>query len=241
MKHERKAFKFDLKETNDEAGTFVGYASVFGNVDQGGDVVVKGAFKRTLEAHQSRIKMLWNHDYKSPPIGISTVKEDEHGLLNNGKLFYKDMERARDVYTGIKNGAIDAMSFMYDVIQSEPGMKDGMRVRFLKELKLFETSPVNFPMNESAVITGVKEEDVPALLERLAKFEKYMEDYDPAGMKEFLSGLDTSVKALHQKIEGLGKATPENGEPANEKDVNMVKDLVADISARVSKMAGDSK
>lgn len=240
MKREKKAFKFELKGTNDEAGTFQGYASVFGNVDQGGDIVVKGAFKRTIEAHQGKFKMLWNHDYKSPPIGISMVKEDEHGLLNEGTLFYKDMERASDVYVGIKNGAIDSMSFMYDVIQSEPGMKDGMRVRFLKELKLFETSPVNFPMNESAVITGVKEEDIPAIVERMEKLEQMLKNSNPEEVKNLISSLTTSINALHQKVEGLAKGTPQTDELAAE-DLEMVRKLVADVEEYGKKLAGDSK
>ena len=42
-----------------------GYASVFGVADQGGDVVQKGAYQKSLtalEAQGRRVKMLWQHD-----------------------------------------------------------------------------------------------------------------------------------------------------------------------------------
>ena len=45
---DRKACALDLKAAPGEDGTFEGYASVFGVVDQGMDVVERGAFVKSL-------------------------------------------------------------------------------------------------------------------------------------------------------------------------------------------------
>src|SRR5262245_1760553 len=49
---------------DEEAGTFTGYGAVFNNVDAGGDLIVKGAFKETLrewKKERKLPKMLWQH------------------------------------------------------------------------------------------------------------------------------------------------------------------------------------
>ena len=49
---QNRAFKLEIKSISDQ-GIFKGLASVYGNVDLGGDVVEPGAFARTL-AHKGR-------------------------------------------------------------------------------------------------------------------------------------------------------------------------------------------
>jgi phage head maturation protease len=39
---------FEIKSDNNNDGYITGYGSVFGNVDSYGDVVAKGAFKKTI-------------------------------------------------------------------------------------------------------------------------------------------------------------------------------------------------
>ena len=50
--------------------------SVFGNVDDGGDRIWPGAFAKTLTERKSRVKVLWQHDSYSPPIGVPTSIEE---------------------------------------------------------------------------------------------------------------------------------------------------------------------
>lgn len=56
-----------------DEGEILAYASIFGNVDSYGDVVVKGAFERTLEQWKSSgdyIPLLWGHDMDDPMSNI---------------------------------------------------------------------------------------------------------------------------------------------------------------------------
>ena len=55
---EQKHFTGSLEiKSLDEGGFFEGYASVFGVQDSDGDVIVKGAFKESLEAHKASGRM----------------------------------------------------------------------------------------------------------------------------------------------------------------------------------------
>lgn len=75
-----------------------GYASLFGAADQGGDVVQKGAYARSLkelEVSGRRVKMLWQHD-PTQPIGLwDEVREDTRGLWVKGRLLPKDVKPLR--------------------------------------------------------------------------------------------------------------------------------------------------
>ena len=66
-------------------GTVTGFASVFGNRDLGGDVVVEGAFKKTL-AQYGLPAILWNHKMDEPPLGnVVDAKETKRGLLGQSR------------------------------------------------------------------------------------------------------------------------------------------------------------
>ncbi len=75
-------------------GTVEGYASLFGAIDQARDMVMPGAFTRTLQARGLRkIPMLFQHD-PSEPVGVwLELVEDFRGLFARGKLI-PDVMRA---------------------------------------------------------------------------------------------------------------------------------------------------
>jgi HK97 family phage prohead protease len=153
---EYKALDFEVKAEGDSA--FSGFAST-PDLDQGGDIVVKGAFGRTIAQRGSKLKMLWNHKSSELPIGKYTkVEERDGGLYVEGKV--SETAIGRDVMTLLRDGAIDSMSIGYSVVEKEYN-DDGVRI--IKDLDLFEVSLVNFPMNEKAVITGVKSIDARTL------------------------------------------------------------------------------
>lgn len=151
--------EFKVLDNSDEypSGAIEGYASVFGNEDLGADVVVKGAFKKTLKENlpTGRVKFVDAHELHNGTrsiIGlVKTAKEDDHGLFFTSKL--SSVQAAQDIRTKVKEGILDALSFGYSVVKSEPGPND---VRMLKELKLYEISVVPWGMNPKAAITGAK-------------------------------------------------------------------------------------
>lgn len=158
---EKKAFPFEYKELDDALGTFSGYAATFGNEDLVGDVIEPGAFTKTLSEHP-KMPILWQHD-RSQPIGVSlAASEDDYGLLVKGE-FNLEVQQGREAYSLIKQGALSCLSIGYSSIID----KWDAGVRHLKELRLYEYSPVTFPANPSAQITGVK--SCPELEDALSK------------------------------------------------------------------------
>lgn len=154
-----KSFDFDVKSVED-TGTFIGYGSVFGNVDGGGDVVQQGAFAESLAqraAKGRKLPILWQHR-SGEPIGVyEDVKEDSHGLLMTGRLLVNDVQRAREAHALLKAGAVTGLSIGYGVV--EDAFDSKTQVRHLKRLNLYETSIVTFPMNDEARIGVVKSLD----------------------------------------------------------------------------------
>lgn len=141
-------------------GQFTGYASVFGNRDSTGDVVVKGAFAETLaewDAKGDVIPLLWGHDSNDPFSNIGSVdaKEDAHGLLVTGTLDL-DNPKAKQVYKLIKGRRVNQMSFMYEILDSSYAELDGDTVQELKRLKLYEASIVFIGANQATEILAVK-------------------------------------------------------------------------------------
>jgi uncharacterized protein len=146
-----RAFSLELKREPDQDGSFEGYASVFENVDQGMDVITRGAFTKSLDVRKP--KMLWQHDPQQP-IGVwDEVMEDERGLYVKGRIS-SDVAKGREALGLLRMGAIDSMSIGYQTV--EASREGNGSVRRLTELKLYEISLVTFPMNELATVTDVK-------------------------------------------------------------------------------------
>jgi HK97 family phage prohead protease len=145
---ERASFNLKIKSV-DDAGKFTGVGAVFGNVDLGGDRIVPGAFARTLAAGK-QYPLLYQHN-PAEVIGTFQAKETQQGLMIEGQLLLSDPTGAK-VYNLIKNNVLKGLSVGYDTIKDQ--MVGG--VRELRELRLWECSVVTFPMNESAMVTGIK-------------------------------------------------------------------------------------
>jgi len=155
LEHKFATFGEALSVT-DDAG-IEGYASLFGQADQGGDVVQKGAYSqsiRALGAAGQRVKMLWQHD-PSQPIGVwDEVREDARGLWVKGRLL-DSTQKGREAAALIAAGAIDGLSIGY---RTRKAGKNDKGQRLLTELELWEVSLVTFPMLPSARVAAKGDE-----------------------------------------------------------------------------------
>jgi len=127
-------------------------------IDAYGDIVERGAFAESLrKSHESGVMpaMLWQHNAASP-IGIWTeMREDEYGLHVVGQL--ADTTLGNEAYTLMKMGALSGLSIGYSVVREE---YDRQRdARLLKQINLWEVSPVTFPANGDARVEAVKATD----------------------------------------------------------------------------------
>jgi HK97 family phage prohead protease len=173
MVTKRLARPFQIKSVS-EKGEFSGYGSVFDVVDSYGDVVIKGAFANSLDAWKAKGKwpaMLWQHR-SAEPIGVWTnMKEDDHGLLVEGRILLEAGATEKRAYEHLKAGSISGLSIGYAI---PPGgleydkITDTFR---LKQIDLWEVSPVTFPANPEAQVETVK-----AALETPRDFERFLRE-----------------------------------------------------------------
>ena len=171
----RKSFNLEIKAVQED-GFFSGYGAVFGNVDWYNDVILPGAFSKTLEEWASKNKfppVLWNHN-DSEPIGVYTkIYEDAKGLYVEGRLLIDDVPRAKSTHALLKAGAIDGLSIGYITKKAN---KQTNGIRELVELGLGEISIVTTPANEESLITSVKSKLEGGELPSLPEFEKFLRE-----------------------------------------------------------------
>lgn len=178
---------YELKESSVDMDTriFSGYASTW-DMDQVGDVIHQGAFIKSItEAFPAnRIKVLWQH---GEPLGMPTeMREDSYGLYVKGKI--SKTRLGDEALELMRDGVVDRMSIGFTIPQGKSDY-DEEGTRHIREIKLMEFSPVTFPANEAAIITGVKtieqaleyatDTDYPALLKRLDNLKALIEQKQP--------------------------------------------------------------
>lgn len=187
----------DLKVSDEGPGTIEGYRSVFGVIDEGGDIVVKGAFAETLSdyLHSGFTAQAHDWDFKEAVGFPVEAYEDDHGWFVKSQFHStpdaqairtkakERMEAGKQVsfsfgYAPKKYVHIEAKDYEAELpkyIKADmlPTMlkkaQDFNRIRVLKEVEAIEDSIVTAPMNKRAAATGVKSESKGMLAEELAQ------------------------------------------------------------------------
>jgi HK97 family phage prohead protease len=180
LKHqlEQKQLNFGLEvKMLAEDGKFAGYASVFDVVDNQKDVILRGAFRETLQGRKQSIRLLWQHQFEEPIGLITEIFEDDRGLYVEGKLLL-DVARAKEAYSLLKANAIGGLSIGYSPVRYSMDPDSG--IRRISKVALWEVSLVTFPANEQANITVVKqakpqEEQALLTLKRNGDYFRFVE------------------------------------------------------------------
>lgn len=212
------ALNIETKDVS-ENGEFEGYASIWDEVDLGGDAVQPGAFKEGLaKAKQAGrlIPMLWQHDRREP-LGIwLEMEEDSKGLRVKGKLLIESDPLARRAHALLKAGAIGGLSIGYRIPvggAEEDEIRRG--VWLLKKLDLIEISLVTIPMLTSAKVTRVKGALESGQLPTVREFEGFLRDAGfprekavaiASASKSHLRGDPEEVDEKQARIDAFGAA-----------------------------------
>jgi HK97 family phage prohead protease len=143
-------------------GTVEGYASLFGEIDQARDMMMRGAFAATLRQRPlQRIPMLFQHD-PAEPVGVwLELREDHRGLFARGRLI-PEVARGRELLSLLRAGAIDGLSIGFRTAQARIDPRS--RVRRLHAVDLWEISIVTFPLLAGARVRAVKQASSPPQL-----------------------------------------------------------------------------
>lgn len=157
----------------DSEGIVKIYVSKFGNIDSDGDIIVQGAFKKTIQENgpegKNRIKHLWGHNPFEPPMGKPVkMVEDENGLLVDSYISEQKNGDYRKMYA---EGLITEHSVGFIPVVEE--MDRDQDVNLIKETRLFEYSSVVWGANEDTPVVDMK--SMLKTAEGLEKLQKEMD------------------------------------------------------------------
>jgi len=147
-----EAVGIEVRANDDGGRTLVGYGAVFGkrSQDLGGfqEVISPGAFNRTIKNTKDVLVTL-NHDVNAllgrTAAGTARLSVDEVGVRYEVDL--PDTSTGRDVEVLASRGDLFGSSFTFSVTDKGQSWakEDGVRVRTLNEVKLYELGPVVSP------------------------------------------------------------------------------------------------
>lgn len=197
---------FELKSINKKTGEFQGIASPFGELDHHRDIVMPGAFTKSLQNFRAKgrdVPMLWQHSSYTP-IGIypiAQIIETDKQLEVNG-VCNMEVQQGRECHSLMDQGALTGLSIGYDTVRDE--WDETGIVRKLFEVNLWEISPVTFPAADSARVTLVKTLDQA---DTLSDLEAILRDagHSKAEARAFVS----RVKAVAMRSDSAADANTE--------------------------------
>lgn len=142
-----------------EPGVLQGWASVYNVVDQQDDIVLPGAFRKTLQEWRSSgrvIPLVLDHDHSSEGVigSLTVAQETPYGLKFTAK--YSSVKRAQDARMKAKEGHLAGLSIYGPIFKKSFEARDGRELRLLHEVGLTEVSLTPFPANTKALVTSAK-------------------------------------------------------------------------------------
>lgn len=140
----------ELSDYDEKNSIVKGYGSYFDNKDADDDVIMRGAYQKTIKENGERVKYLYQHNMMQPIGKMNELYEDEKGLVFVAEV--PKTQLGKDVIELMKAGVITENSVGILPIQKE----DRGDYRELKEVKLFEVSAVTLAANDQAKIMDVK-------------------------------------------------------------------------------------
>lgn len=176
----KKGFGGKVKDVGGR--TVTGYFSTFDFKDSDGDIIIPGAFTKSIQERgingKNRIFHLWQH-WTSDILGKPKIlKEDASGLYFETEL--ANTALGNDVLQLYMDGIINEHSIGFQIVKSE--QDHASDTQLIKEVKLWEGSTVTWGANENTPATGVKgtkPEEVEEIIKRINKaFDsgKYTDD-----------------------------------------------------------------
>lgn len=159
-----KYFKAEVDKVDVESRTVSGYFAAFGNKDLAGDIIIKGAFAKSIQErgpgtkNGNKIAFCWQHDITNPLGLITVLKEDDYGLYFEAVMdTIEDAERA---LTQLKSGTLDQFSIGFNYVWDKIEYDADLDAFICKELYLAEGSVVTLACNPLANFAGMKAQDI---------------------------------------------------------------------------------
>lgn len=151
-----------------EERTVTGLVAIHGNVDAGGDRSWPGSFADVRDNGRMRARFVWQHRTDEPPTAaINYLREVPRAELPEAVLrfapdatgavevsrTYLDTPRGNEILAGIRSGAIEEMSYAYEIPPGGADIEevDGRTIRNIRKVRVFDISDVLWGMNPATV------------------------------------------------------------------------------------------
>lgn len=188
------------------------YLAHFGNIDSDNDLIVKGAFKKSLQERgvestsNRKIAFLRYHDWEKPIGKFTKLEEDEIGLFAVGKL--SDSTLGKDALIDYEEGIIREHSIGFRYIQDkikwvEDSSKEMGGYYLVSEVALWEGSAVTFGANEMTPVLSVgKSENKKEIINQISReLEQTIKSIVKGqGTDERLYNLEMKAKFLNAQL-----------------------------------------
>ena len=253
---EKEVKNIDLELKAETEGKVSAVFSVFNSLDSDGDIVLPGSIKSGFKS--GSVPMVWAHKWDMP-IGKGSIKSDGEKATFEGE-FFMDTDSGKEAYKIVKNMAdMQQWSFGYRVNDAERGKigegEEEKDARFLKDLTVFEVSPVLVGANQDTYTMAIKSNE--ELLKEIVGEEKgvlghstFLENEEPEEepqeeeksitVEELLESPAMYLKELYKLKEAIIETQEEISEDAPKAFSEQVKDVLAalnDLMVRATAIA----
>lgn len=208
--------KFEVKALDFESRKISGYAAVFGNKDEAGDVLISGCFAKSIyeagpnSSTYRKIAFVSQHDIKKPLGKITLLKEDSYGLYFEAEI--SKTQLGDELLTQLEDGTINQFSIGFRYIIDKCTWDSATETFFVKEVMLIEISAVTLGCNALTHFTGFKNAfDFDAEQKKLHKAYKEFEKTLTEEQKQKFTEINNKSIALATHFEP--RKHSQNNEP----------------------------
>ena len=188
-----------IEDVDDVKGIVTGYFSAFNNIDSDGDIIVSGAYKKTVGENgpmgRNRIMHLLQHNPLMPLAKPMELSEDAKGLRFVSKI--TETSYGKDVIKLYAEGVFNEHSVGFEIVKSDN--KAGYRE--IREIKLWEGSTVTWGANPNTPIESMKGWDLPKSEEMIVKFGNILRKGDVTD--ETMLQLEICLKQIEEHLKDL--------------------------------------
>ena len=150
---EYKDFTGEVKDVDSKGRRITGYLSSFNTLDSDKDIILQGAFSKSLAERMDKIFFLNQHMWHQPLGKFSVLQEDSKGLYFESEPL-ADTSYGNDVIKLYEAGVLKEHSIGFRTIKADYDSETN--IRNIKEVKLFEGSVVTLGANSNTPFTGFK-------------------------------------------------------------------------------------
>lgn len=216
-------FKASADNLDEKSRVVTGYLSSFDNIDSDKDIILKGAFAKSITENFEKLRFLHQHQWSQPLAKFSVLKEDSFGLYFETTPI-PETTLGNDTITLYKSGIYDEHSIGFQVIKAD--YDSNTQIRNIKEVKLYEGSVVTLGANSNTPFMGFKGASVDQIEEEQ---DKIIHVIKKGGISPDMAlRLEFAIKMLRKQayLAGKNHSEPSKDTPEPMIEVETIKEFV---------------